>query len=81
MYLDQAGLCIAAVGPAVAATPGTIAKCLTFSQMSDMSGHVRHLAKCQTFGDRSDIWQIGPKMSESVFMCFEYEHIQHIIIG
>jgi hypothetical protein len=81
MYLDQAGLRIAAVGPAIVTTPGPIAKCLTFSQMSDMSGHVRHLRKCQTFGDRSDIWRIGPTMSELVFMCIEYEHIQHKVIG
>jgi hypothetical protein len=53
MYLDQAGLCIAAVGPVVAAT-GLIAKCQTFGEMSDMSGHVGHFIKCRTFRQMSD---------------------------
>jgi hypothetical protein len=79
MNLDQAGLGIAAVGPAVAAVGPSVGPDFFFGR-SDMSGHVRHLRKCQTFGDRSDIWRIGPTMSESVFMCIEYEHIQHRVI-
>jgi hypothetical protein len=51
IYLDQAGLRIAAVGPAVSAVGPSVGP--AFLARSEMSGHVR---TCRTFLEMSDIF-------------------------
>jgi hypothetical protein len=69
MYQDQAGLHIAAVGPAVAAFGPIVGP--AFLAGSKMSGPVGHLRKCRTFLEMSDrlrpAWtsSIGPALSNS----------------
>jgi hypothetical protein len=54
MYLDQAGLRIAAIGPPSVGP--------AFLVRSKMSGHVGHLRKCWTFLEMSDLsGHLGPR--------------------
>jgi hypothetical protein len=76
MCLDQAGLRIAAVGPAVAAVGPSVGPdfFLWGPRCPDMSGHV------WTFGDWSDIWRIGPNWSNNVQVgLYVYQIWTHII--